>query len=39
MYSELERRAKVLEKLADTGVQDFYELYQVLAKAKRQGLF
>ena len=39
MYVELERRAKVLEKLHQTGVKDFYELYQVLAKAKRQGLF
>jgi flagellar protein FlaI len=39
MYAELERRAKVLEKLHKTGVKDFYELYQVLAKAKRQGLF
>lgn len=39
MYTELERRAKVLEKLHRSGVKDFYELYQVLAKAKRQGLF
>lgn len=39
MYAELERRAKVLEKLHQSGVKDFYELYQVLAKAKRQGLF
>jgi len=39
MYVELERRAKVLEKLSNSGVKDFYELYQVLAKAKRQGLF
>jgi flagellar protein FlaI len=39
MYVELERRAKVLEKLHRSGVKDFYELYQVLAKAKRQGLF
>ena len=39
MYAEVERRAKVLEKLHQSGVKDFYELYQVLAKAKRQGLF
>jgi flagellar protein FlaI len=39
MYQEVERRAKVLEKLHQSGVKDFYELYQVLAKAKRQGLF
>ncbi len=39
MYAEVERRGKVLEKLHGSGVKDFYELYQVLAKAKRQGLF
>jgi flagellar protein FlaI len=39
MYQEVERRAKVLEKLHRSGVKDFYELYRVLAKAKRQGLF
>jgi len=39
MYQEVERRAKVLEKLHRSGIKDFYELYQVLAKAKRQGLF
>ena len=39
MYTELERRAKVLEKLHRAGVKDFYELYKVLSKAKRQGLF
>jgi flagellar protein FlaI len=39
MYAEVERRAKVLEKLHKSGVKNFYELYQVLAKAKRQGLF
>jgi flagellar protein FlaI len=39
MYQELDRRAKVLEKLHRSGIKNFYELYQVLAKAKRQGLF
>jgi flagellar protein FlaI len=39
MYQEVDRRAKVLEKLHASGVKNFYELYQVLAKAKRQGLF
>jgi flagellar protein FlaI len=39
IYQELERRAKVLEKLSSSGIKDFYELYSVLAKAKRQGLF
>jgi flagellar protein FlaI len=39
IYQELERRAKVLEKLHRSGIKDFYELYSVLAKAKSQGLF
>ncbi len=39
IYQELERRAKILEKLHRSGVKDFYELYSVLAKAKSQGLF
>jgi len=39
IYQELERRAKVLEKLGSSGITNFYELYNVLSKAKRQGLF
>jgi flagellar protein FlaI len=39
IYQELERRAKILEKLHRSGIKDFYELYSVLAKAKSQGLF
>ena len=39
MYQELERRARVLEKLHRSGVTNFYELYQVLGKATREGLF
>jgi hypothetical protein len=39
MYLELERRAKVLQELHRSGVKDFHDLYQVLAKARRQGLF
>jgi len=39
IYQELERRAKVLEKLHRSGIKNFYELYRVLAKAKSQGLF
>jgi len=40
IYSELDRRAKILEKLhKDQGVSGFFELLQVLAKAQREGLF
>jgi flagellar protein FlaI len=39
IYDELERRAKVLRKLHEAGVTNFYDLYKVLAKAQRDGLF
>jgi len=40
VYAELDRRAKILEKLhKEQGVSGFYELLQVLAKAQREGLF
>lgn len=39
IYAEIERRAKVLEKLHKQGVRDFYELLGILAKAKNEGLF
>ena len=38
VYQELERRAAFLERLAEQGTNDFYDLYKVLAKAQRQGL-
>lgn len=40
IYLEIDRRAKVLEKLhKSSGITDFYELYKVLGNAKKQGLF
>jgi flagellar protein FlaI len=39
IYNELERKAKILEKLNTQGVKNFYELLAVLAKAQRDGLF
>jgi len=40
IYTEVERRAKILEKLhKEQGVRGFYELLGVLAKAQKQGLF
>jgi flagellar protein FlaI len=39
IYVEIERRAKILEKLSKQGVTDFYELLKVLSKAQREGLF
>lgn len=38
IYSQLTRRAKIFEKLhKEKGVTDFYEFFQILAEAKRQG--
>ncbi|MFQ5472090.1 MAG: type II/IV secretion system ATPase subunit [Dehalococcoidia bacterium] len=40
IYQEIDRRAKVLEKLhTGSNITDFYELYKVLGNAKKQGLF
>lgn len=39
IYAEIERKAKILEKLNNQGVKNFYELLNVLAKAQREGLF
>jgi flagellar protein FlaI len=39
IYQEVDRRAALLEKLGEQGVNNFYELYRLLSKAQRQGLF
>jgi archaeal flagellar protein FlaI len=39
IYTEVERRSKILEKLNQQGIKNFYELLSVLAKAQREGLF
>jgi len=39
IYAEVDRRAKILEKLSQQGVLNFYDLLKVLAKAQREGLF
>ena len=39
IYQELERRAALLKKLHESGTTNFYDLYKVLSKAQRQGLF
>jgi flagellar protein FlaI len=38
IYEELTRRAALFERLATQGKNDFYELYNVFAKAQREGL-
>jgi flagellar protein FlaI len=40
IYTLLERRAKVLEKLhKEKGVRSYYDLFRILAQARREGLF
>jgi flagellar protein FlaI len=38
IYDELERRAALLERLHKTGKTNFYDLYQVISRAQREGL-
>jgi flagellar protein FlaI len=39
IYTELDKKAAVLEKLHQQGTTNFHDLYQLLAKAQREGLF
>jgi flagellar protein FlaI len=38
VYDELERRASLVQKLAEGGRTNFYDLYQVFSQAGREGL-
>ncbi|PKL60578.1 MAG: secretion system protein E [Methanomicrobiales archaeon HGW-Methanomicrobiales-4] len=38
IYMEVEKRAKILERLHKAGYTDFYELHDMLTKLKKQGL-
>ena len=38
IYDELNRRAEILEKLGEQGVTNFYDVYQHLSRAEREGL-
>jgi len=39
IYNPVKRRARILEKLADSGLIDYYEVYKVISKAIREGVF
>ena len=39
VYAMVARRARILQKLGESGVTDFNEFYRVIAKAQRQGLY
>ncbi len=39
IYSLVKRRARILDKLVDTGIQDYYETFEVISKATSDGVF
>ena len=39
IYAELTRRANILRKLKEQGVTGFDELYKVISKAHKEGVF
>jgi flagellar protein FlaI len=39
IYKEVDRRGALLQKLAESGVANFYELFKLISKAQKQGLF
>ena len=39
IYKEVDRRGALLQKLSESGVANFYELFKLLSKAQKQGLF
>jgi len=38
IYKELERRANILKKIHESGVTDFYELFNLIAKIEKEGV-
>ncbi len=39
IYSLVKRRARILDKLVNTGIEDYYETFQVISKATADGVF
>ena len=38
IYKELEKRANILKKLHESGITNFYELFNVIAKIEKEGM-
>jgi len=38
IYKELEKRARILKKIHDSGVTGFYELFAVISKMEEEGV-
>ena len=39
IYSVVRRRARVLQKLSESGLRGYHEFYKVISKAQREGIF
>ena len=39
VYALVRRRARILEKLSQSGVKDYHEFYKVISKAQKEGIF
>ncbi|MDP6514980.1 MAG: ATPase, T2SS/T4P/T4SS family, partial [SAR202 cluster bacterium] len=39
IYSVVRRRARVLQKLSESGLRGYHEFYKVISKAQRDGIF
>jgi flagellar protein FlaI len=39
VYELVRRRARILEKLSQNGISDYYEFYKVISKAQKEGIF
>ena len=39
VYSVVRRRARILEKLSESGIDDYHEFYKVISKAQKEGIF
>ncbi len=39
IYSLVKRRARILEKLANSGLEDYYDVYKTISKAIKEGVF
>ena len=39
IYALVRRRARIMEKLSQSGAKDYYDFYRVISKAQKEGIF
>ena len=39
VYALVRKRARILQKLNESGITDYYEFFKVIAKAQKEGVF